>query len=199
MRFFHTKQFYLSLTLLFISSMVSAADHRDNVQGLISVAELGDPAPVGRYFHIVAGVVVDSLQAFVDVDSVPRDCLLGVSFAPDEDPIFRFDKDPYDSYYKIMVGREPLACVDVRYDDFSHLYGLEIGQVGYGAGQSFYLRHVGNGRYQIVHSSGKILGVNIYRLYLDSPVVLSDDVAAPLSEWVLVDPLTGTVYKPSES
>ncbi len=196
-------RFFLIVSFLFILADTFAGDNDSkkkkeiDQQGLITTLSYGDPAPLGRYFFIVSAMAADSLDNHVYTDSISKSLLLSNAFyTPQNEPIFRFDKDPYEQYYKIFLGREHQSCVDVTYDYFQPIQGLSINPMNYGNGQNFYLRHQGNGRYKIYHSSGKVIAVNLNRSYHGSNIVLLEDSDSLELQWIFVDPVSFEIYKP---
>jgi hypothetical protein len=166
-------------------------------QGLITTLSFGDPAPLGRYFLIVSAMAADSLTTHVYTDSISKNLLLSNAFcAPQTEPIFRFDKDPYEQYYKIILGRAHQSCIDVTQDYFQYTQSLVVNSINYGKGQNFYLKHQGNGRYKIFHSSGKVVAINLNRGYHELSAVLVEDSHSLETQWVFVDPYSHEIYKP---
>ncbi|MDD2565128.1 MAG: hypothetical protein PHU27_13025 [Salinivirgaceae bacterium] len=201
-RYFMTRFF---VTLFFLIIAVGAfADWNGNSKkkegddpGLITTFSFGDRAPMDRYFHIVSALASDSSTMVLKTDSIAQSMFLCNAFPlPICDPVFRFDKDPYDQYYKILLGKTHDNCMDVMYNYSEQTQRVVISHIGYGMGQSFYLKHIGNGRYKIFHSSGKALSIRSSADTAESEVFLVDDINQPEVFWMFIDPSSNEVYQP---
>lgn len=165
--------------------------------GLITTYSVGDKAPTGQYFYIVSSMAVDSTSENVEIDSISKNLMLSSTFYnPQSDSVFRFDKDPYELYYKILLGRSYQSAIDVTTNTLQPCQSLSVNKINYGSGQHFYLKHMGNGRYKIYHCSGKIVTISLNKTNNSSNAILTDDTDSPESEWIFIDSGTLEIYKP---
>ncbi len=196
---FYTILFSLSLLFSSISTDGNINGRKtcpDN-QGLINTYSIGDKAPTGHYFYIISSFAVDSTTANVDIESISKGLMLSSAFySPQSESVFRFDKDPYELYYKIILGHSNQNAVDLITDILQSNQSLSVNTINYGSGQNFYLKYVGNGRYKIFHCSGKVVTISFNKYNDSSNAILTDDINSPESEWVFVDSETLEIYKP---
>lgn len=189
---------FLSITIGLHADWNGSSKKKDGDNpGLITTLSFGDPAPMDRYFCIVSSLALDSTSRTIKTDSILSNLILSNAFPNSiSDPVFRFDKDPYEQYYKILLGKTHDNCIDVAYDILTHRQDVVISGIGYGKGQNFYLKHVCNGRYKIFHSTGKVLALNLAGNSNESTVSLVDDNNCAEVLWIFVDPSSYEVYQP---
>ncbi|HOG20774.1 MAG TPA: hypothetical protein PKW37_10075 [Salinivirgaceae bacterium] len=193
--------FTILVSLIFLFTGVDEKDDskkraHENL-GLITTYCKGDKAPTGHYFYIVSSIAIDSTTANVDIDIISKNLMLSNAFYnPQYDSVFRFDKDPYELYYKILLGRSCQSAIDVTTNILQPCQSLSVNMINNGSGQNFYLKHVGNGRYKIYHCSGKIVTISLNKANNCSNAILTDDTDSPESKWIFVDSGTHEIYKP---
>ncbi len=115
------------------------------------------------------------------------------------DRVFTIAESSVSGYYELMVGRHSIARVDISGGKQVNHANIRLWDDNNSTAQRFLFKHLGNGRFKIYTTNGKIINLKNNSNNNGTNIQLWDDNNGINSEWYFIDPNTRKAYIPKRS
>ncbi len=112
------------------------------------------------------------------------------------DRLFTIMDSPQSGYYEIMVGKHSVARVDIKGAQQKDGTDIQIWKDLNKSSQRFLFSHLGNGRFKIYTTEGKIVNLQNANSNNGNKVRIWKDHDGLHNEWFLLDPVTKKPFIP---
>ena len=171
-----------------------------------ATAQMGSVLPIGRSFIIQsaqnsgrnAGGCWDVAGYYgQETDFIKGKNICIWQLDEGADRVFTIMESSQQGYYELMVGRNSVARVDIGGGNQRNGTNIQLWDDNNATSQRFLFKHLGNGRFKIYTTNGKIINLAAKGSKDGNNIQLWNDHNGIHNEWVLLDPDTRQAYIPT--